>query len=66
VYINTNELTFIYSLEFHINVKYLILIVNITIILFSIVISNESLSFFSLLYIIGVAEIVKISTFVYH
>ena len=66
MYINTNELMFIYSLEFHINVKYLILIVNITIILFSIVISNESLSFFSLLSIIGVAEIVEISTFVYH
>ena len=58
VYINTNELMFIYSFEFHINVKYLILIVNITIILFSIVISNESLSFFSLLSIIGNAEIV--------
>jgi hypothetical protein len=76
VYIITNELMFIYSFEFHINVKYFILIVNITIILFSITISNKSLrlinliaiyyckytlrvSFFSLLSIIGNAEIVR-------
>jgi len=76
VYINTNELMFIYSFEFHINVKYLILIVNITILLFSIAISNKSsrlinliaiyyckytlrVSFFSLLSIIGNAEIVR-------
>src|ERR1700734_2407222 len=74
VYIFTNELMFIYSFEFHINVKYLILIVNITIILFSIAISKSlrlinliatyyckytlCVSFFSLLSIIGNAEIV--------